>query len=84
MIKQISKGHIEEINPPLVNTACLPVYVSPKMNSIVIANLSWPCEVEIISYKNKKRWVLIKWTDSSGETHQGWTLSRYIYRKNQI
>lgn len=84
LVRQIRKGQGREINPPFVNTEYLPVYINPRMKSKIISVLSYPCEVKILAYKKKKRFLLIEWADSNGEIHQGWTLGRYIYRKNEI
>ncbi len=80
-VRQINKGYLKHISPPFVNTEHLLVHVSSRKQSRVNAVLSYPCEVNILRYKNHKRWVLIEWDDGSGEKHQGWALTRYIYRK---
>lgn len=82
-VRQISKRQITEINPPFVSTECLHVHINPKRKSKIIAVLSYPCEVKILAYKKKKRWIFIEWEDTLGQIQHGWTLGRYIYRKNQ-
>jgi len=67
---------------PFVSTEKLKVYLNPKRKSIKIAELEFLQEVKVLKFKKKKRWALIEWEDESGETCQGWALTRYIYRKN--
>ncbi|MCK5001204.1 MAG: hypothetical protein KAS23_16790 [Anaerohalosphaera sp.] len=67
---------------PFVNTKQLKVYLNPKRKSRKIADLKFLQEVKVLKFTKKKRWALIEWEDESNETHQGWTLARYIYRKN--
>lgn len=81
-VRQINKNHQNNICPPFINTEYLLVYTSPKRRSQAIAILSYPHEVKILKFKNKKRWALIEWKNESNEIRQGWSLARYIYRKN--
>jgi len=81
-VRQINKNHQSNICPTFVNTEYLLVYTMPKKRSHTIAVLSYPCEVKILKFKNKKCWALIEWADESNEVRQGWVLGRYIYRKN--
>jgi len=81
VIKQINKGLIMDFSQPFVNNEYLSVHIRPKRRSMVVATLSYPCEVRIVEFKKKKRWVLIEWEGLNGESHQGWCLGRYIYRK---
>lgn len=81
-VRQINKNHQINICPPFVNIEYLLVYTVPKKTSQAIAVLSYPCEVKILKFKKKKRWILIEWEAESGETYQGWALARHIYRKN--
>lgn len=81
-VRQINKNAQNNTHSPFVNTEYLPVYTSPKKRSRVIAVLSYPTEAKILRLKNKKRWALIEWENEPGEIQQGWSLVRYIYRKN--
>jgi len=81
-VRQINKKHHGNTCTPFVNTEDLFVYVTPKRRSQAIAVLSYPCEVKMLRFKNKKRWALIEWQSDCGEICQGWSLARYIYKKN--
>ena len=83
-VRQINKNHQSNTYPTFVNTEYLLVRKSPKRRIRAIAALSYPCEVEILEFKNKKRWVLIEWENEFNEVNRGWVLGRYIYRKNTL
>ena len=82
-VRQINKNNQNNICPPFVNTEYLRVYTAPKKRSRTIVVLTYPCEVKILKFKNKKCWALIEWKTESGEIYQGWALARYIYRKKK-
>ena len=81
-VREINKNHQSDIYSPFVNTENLIVYTVPKKRSQIIAVLSYPREIKLLKFKNKKHWVFIEWTDEANEVYQGWVLGRYIYRKN--
>lgn len=81
-VRQINKKHQNETTSPFVNTEYLLVHTVPEKRSQAVEVLSYPCEVKILKFKNKKRWALIEWADGSNEVCHGWVLGRYIYRKN--
>jgi hypothetical protein len=65
---------------PFVNTERLLVHIDPSQRTRVVAVLSYPQEVTVIEYRQKKRWAHIEWHDSSGTPQTGWTLGRYLFR----
>lgn len=65
---------------PFVNTEVLTVHVAPRRQSAAVARLTYPQQVTILAYRQKKRWILIEWCDSFGNTCSGWVLGRYIFR----
>lgn len=80
-VRQINKSFQSETAPPFVNTEDLHVYTAPTKKCHAIAILSYPCDIKILKFRNKKRWALIEWTNESGEVQRGWVLGRYVYRR---
>lgn len=64
----------------MVNTEHLDVHIAPRQRSQRTASLAYPQAVEILQFRQKKRWTLVQWADADGSTHQGWVLGRYILR----
>lgn len=65
---------------PFVNTEILTVHIAPRRQSAAVAQLAYPQQVTVLAYRKKKRWILIEWSDSFGNTQSGWVLGRYIFR----
>jgi hypothetical protein len=81
-IKQEVKASRANSIWPFVSQESLAVYAAPRRHSAVIAYLPFRTEITILECRNKKRWMLVEW-ESSGETHCGWVLGRYVFRPSK-